>query len=164
MQLLSLQSLSQPAGGAAPASVDPNASGGSGTVVGPDGDTAFPYTSYDMPYSGVPGNLVTRWGVTLQPGPMRSLLRIARGSDLMPGARELRMITDSYRSYAAQAAAAAAKPGIAAPAGHSYHGQGLAIDAGWWTDHGLGSLLRAAGWNQFDAGREPWHYSYGAVG
>lgn len=162
MQLLSLQQMQQP-GGSAPGSVDPNSSGG-GSVVGPNGDTAFPYQTYDQPYSGTPGNLMTRWGVTLQAGPMRSLLRIARGSDLMPGARELRMITDSFRNYAAQAAAYQNKPGLAAPPGQSYHGQGLAIDAGWWTDHGLGSLLTAADWNQFDSGKEPWHYSYGVTG
>lgn len=172
MQLMSLQQLAGPQGGGGGGSplggVDPSTSGNdSGTYV--TGDTAFPYTEYDRPYSGVPGDMITRWGITLQPGPMRSLLQIARGSDLLPGAREINKILQGYRSYAAQAAAGGTpqNPGgynpNATTAGNSYHGQGLAIDAGWWTAHpDLARALAAAGWNQLPS--ESWHWSYGVSG
>ncbi len=113
----------------------------------------------------MPGDpaLVSRRGVTLQNPAMQSLLDIARQSKLMPGTRELRYIDESYRTPGQQAAAYAAKPGVAAPPGSSYHQQGLAVDASWWSDH-LANLLQQAGWNRFDPSGEPWHWSYQVTG
>jgi hypothetical protein len=161
MQLLSLQQMTNPGGSGAPGSVDP-ASSGSGTAI-PSGPTKYGYTEYDRPYSGVPANMLTRFGVTLQPGPMRSLLEIARASGLLPGAQEVGQIGQGYRSYSDQVAGYASDPGRFAPPGQSYHGQGLAIDAAWWTEHAkLARELGLAGWNQLPS--ESWHYSYGASG
>ena len=82
-------------------------------------------------------------------------------------------LTDSYRSYEAQAALQAAKPGLAAPAGTSNHGWGVAIDLcggvesfesaahRWMVRHGprLGWINPA--WARPGASRpEPWHWEY----
>lgn len=109
--------------------------------------------------------LVTRMGVTLQRPAMRSLIDIARQSDILPGIRELRYVTDSYRTYEQQADLYRRKPGLAAPPGSSLHEKGLAIDWGWATQYPeLIRLLEAAGWNRFDPQKEPWHWSYRLVG
>ena len=74
-------------------------------------------------------------------------------------------ITDSYRTRAMQAAAHAAKPGPAAPPGHSMHERGLAIDVhtGFLAAHPeVVAALEAAGWHQL--GHEPWHFSWGRRG
>lgn len=113
--------------------------------------------------------LVTRHGITLQKGAMQSLLDIARASDLMRGAREIGQIGQGWRSWEAQQAAYNAylngTGNQAAPPGQSYHGAGLAIDAGWWSDQEeLARALAAAGWNRFSPSGEPWHWSYGVTG
>jgi hypothetical protein len=131
----------------------------------PGGGTEYPYTTYDKPYSGVPEDMVTRFGITLQPGPMQSLIDIARESDLRRGAREIGMIGQGYRPYSAQVQGYNQSPGRFAPPGQSYHGQGLAIDAGAWSAiAALNAALLEAGWNQFSRSAEPWHYSYGVTG
>ncbi len=95
---------------------------------------------------------------------MRSLVDIARESDILPGIRELNQIGQGYRSPEQQRVAAATNPN-AAPFGQSYHPEGLAIDAGWWYDHPeLARALELAGWNRFSPSTEPWHGSYGVVG
>ena len=160
MQLLSLPGMADQ--GRVPGSVDPNSAGGAGTTVS-GGSTQFPYQTYDQPYTGVPSGMVTKKGITLQQGPMRSLWQIARESNLLPGAREIGQIGQGYRSYSDQVSGYAQSPGRFAPPGQSYHGQGLAIDAGWWTDRPqLLAALQAAGWNQLPS--EDWHFSYGVSG
>ena len=68
-----------------------------------------------------------------------------------------------YRSYAQQAAAYAAKPWLAAPPGHSLHERGLAIDVKGVTEE-IRRVLGLHGWSQFNAAKEPWHFSYRLVG
>lgn len=160
-----LGALGQPSGGGTLGGLSYGAPGGSqGSVVGPGGPTEYQYTEYDRPYTGVPGNLVTRQGVTLQRGPMRSLVDIARESNILPGIQEIGQIGQGYRPVSAQAAGYAQDPNRFAPPGQSYHGQGLAIDAGWWSERArLANALRQAGWN-LPMDYEPWHWSYGVSG
>jgi len=76
-------------------------------------------------------------------------------------------LTSSYRTEAQQASLYASKPGLAAAPGTSLHQQGLAIDVdtGWLSAHPEArAWLLAHGWHQFDAGKEPWHFSYGVTG
>ena len=86
---------------------------------------------------------------------------------------EALVISDSYRSYAAQVRVRAQKPGLAARPGTSEHGWGLAVDlAGgvqeadrhyaWLRQH-----APALGWDNPDWARrggsgpyEPWHWEY----
>jgi hypothetical protein len=128
-----------------------------GQSVLPGGSTDYRYQVFDKPFAGTPSNLVTRQGVTLQRGPMRSLVDIARQSDLMPGIQEIGQITGGFRQTQPTG-----NP-YAAPENMSYHEQGLAIDAGWWSER-LAEALAAAGWNQFSPSGEPWHWSYGVTG
>ncbi|WP_236828055.1 NlpC/P60 family protein, partial [Blastococcus sp. MG754426] len=85
-------------------------------------------------------------------------------------------ITDSYRSFGAQVAAAIAKPALAATPGTSNHGWALAIDLGggvnvartpqwdWMTANAA-----RFGWVQPDWARpggekpEPWHWEFGYI-
>lgn len=123
------------------------------------GETTYPYTVYDKPYGGVPPNLVTRQGLTLQRGPMRSLIDIARSVNILPGIQEIGKIGGGYRQTQP-----VGNP-FATGEDMSYHEQGLAIDAGWWSERAkLNRLLAGMGWNQFDRSYEPWHYSYGVTG
>jgi len=137
---------------------------GPGTFHAPEGgDTENPYRVWDLPFAGLQPDdpqLVTRHGVTLQRGPLRSLVDIARESDILPGLRELNQILQGYRSPEQQAYAAQTNPN-AAEFGYSYHPEGLAADMGWWTDR-LADELWAAGWNQLPS--ESWHWSYGVEG
>lgn len=138
--------------------------GGAGGAVG----------SYNIdPETGalLPGDpsLITRKGVTLQGGALRSLLDIARESSILPGAQELKQIGQGYRSPAEQEAAYNAylngTGNLAAKPGTSWHQKGLAIDAGWWSERPeLVNALEAAGWSRFDPNLEPWHWSYGGTG
>jgi hypothetical protein len=90
---------------------------------------------------------------------MRSLMEIARASNVLPGAREIGQITGGYRHEQP-----AGNP-MAAPENMSYHEQGLAVDASWWTQHPeLARALAQAGWNRFSPSTEPWHWSYGVTG
>jgi len=76
-------------------------------------------------------------------------------------------LTSSYRTPEQQAALYAAKPGLAAPPGKSLHQQGLAIDVDstWLAANPKArEWLLANGWHQFDAAKEPWHFSYGTTG
>lgn len=77
-------------------------------------------------------------------------------------------LTDSYRSYAAQAEGHKRKPGIVAPPGKSMHGYGLAVDLaeGWPPKALTGRTIR---WLKENAHRygwynsvpsESWHYVY----
>jgi len=68
-----------------------------------------------------------------------------------------------WRSHAQQAAAYAQKPWLVAPPGHSLHEKGLAIDVSRVTDE-IRRLLYLHGWQQFNAWKEPWHFSYRLVG
>jgi len=137
-------------------------SGVAGTTV-TGGPTQYPYTAYDRPYTGIP-EMIRRWGISLQPGAMRSLIEIARASGVLPGAREINKILQGYRSHEQQAYADRTNPNATSQY-NSYHEQGLAIDAGWWSAHPeLAAALAAAGWNQFSPSGEPWHYSYGVTG
>lgn len=129
----------------------------------PAGDPAYSYTQYARPFTGDVSNLVTRQGLTLQRGPMRSLLDIARASNIMPGAQEVGMIGGGFRPHSVQLGMQS-NPYAADPY-MSYHEQGIAIDAGEWSRRlALHRALLAAGWNQFNRSYEPWHYSYGVTG
>ena len=143
---------------------DPNSNGAVGQLNMPNGDTEYAYRDYPKPYNtGIPANLVTRQGITLQRGPMRSLVDIARQSQWMPGIQEIGQIGGGYRTHDIQQSMQS-NPYAADP-GMSYHEQGLAIDAGEWSARQrLNRLLYEAGWNQFDRSYEPWHYSYGVTG
>ena len=125
------------------------------------------------PNSGalLPGDpsLVTRRGVTLQGGAMRSLLDIARESSILPGAQELGQIGQGYRTPEQQEEAYQnylnGTGNLAAPPGQSWHQKGLAIDAGWWSSYPeLAQALEESGWNRFNPSLEPWHWSYGGTG
>lgn len=85
------------------------------------------------------------------------------------------VVTDSYRSYAAQAATRAAKGRLAAVPGTSNHGWGLAIDVGGGAqDYGTSQYLWLRenapkfGWDNPAWARiggskpEPWHWEYTA--
>ena len=87
--------------------------------------------------------------------------------------RESLVVTDSYRSYRAQARLAARKPGLAARPGTSEHGWGLAVDFGGGVetaDEHYQWLLENApafGWDNPAWARkggssryEPWHFEY----
>lgn len=75
-----------------------------------------------------------------------------------------------YRSHAQQVQTYNNKPGLAAPPGYSYHEVGLAIDVNVGRLKQLGvweqarRALLAAGFRQFDAQKEPWHFSYVVTG
>lgn len=71
-------------------------------------------------------------------------------------------LTDSFRTNAQQADLYRRKPGLAAKPGRSLHEKGLAIDVANWRE--VRHLLLAAGWKQFNAKKEPWHFSYGVTG
>lgn len=133
------------------------------TVTG--GPTQYDYQTWPFPFGGLDPSsqlLETRRGISLQSGPMQSLIDIARASDLMPGTREIGMIGQGYRSPQQQRTAAATNPN-AADYGYSYHPEGLAIDAGLWSSNPqLAAALSAAGWNQLPS--ESWHWDYGVNG
>lgn len=82
-------------------------------------------------------------------------------------------LTDSYRSYEAQAALQAMKPGLAAPAGTSNHGWGVAMDLcggvesfesaahRWMVRHGPRFGWVNPTWARAGGARpEPWHWEY----
>lgn len=84
-------------------------------------------------------------------------------------------LTDSYRSYSVQERLRASKPGLAAPAGTSEHGWGLAVDlcGGVERDGERHRWMRdnapRHGWDNPDWAREggtgpyePWHWEFGA--
>ena len=84
-------------------------------------------------------------------------------------------MTDGYRSYAAQAALKARKPGLAARAGTSEHGFGLAVDlcggvenegpGYWWLRENGGEYgFENPRWAQRGGSGpfEPWHWEYTA--
>ncbi|MFI6423643.1 D-alanyl-D-alanine carboxypeptidase family protein [Promicromonospora sp. NPDC050880] len=86
-------------------------------------------------------------------------------------------ITDSYRSFAAQIAVAAAKPHLAAVPGTSNHGWGLAVDLGrpisggaspeyvWLRVHGPRYGWDNPSWARPDGTKpEPWHFEFFAAG
>lgn len=134
-------------------------------VDAPPGETQYAYTVYDKPFTGTP-DLVTRFGISLQPGPMASLLDIARESDIMRGAREISMIGGGYRPASAQVGLDASNGALpAADPGYSFHQQGLAIDADWWRQReALRRALIEAGWNWGIGFDDPVHFSYGVYG
>ena len=82
-------------------------------------------------------------------------------------------LTDSYRSFEAQAALQATKPGLAAPAGTSNHGWGVAMDLcggvesfesaahRWMVRHGPRFGWVNPTWARAGGARpEPWHWEY----
>jgi D-alanyl-D-alanine carboxypeptidase len=82
-------------------------------------------------------------------------------------------MTDGYRSYGAQAALRARKPGLAARAGTSEHGFGLAVDmcggvetagaAYWWLMENADEFgFENPAWAQRGGSGpyEPWHWEY----
>ena len=82
-------------------------------------------------------------------------------------------VTDSYRSYEAQAALQSTKPGLAAPAGTSNHGWGVAVDLcggvesfdsaahRWIVRHGTRFGWASPAWARAGGSRpEPWHWEY----
>lgn len=71
-------------------------------------------------------------------------------------------LNSAGRTHAEQQHLYRTKPGLAAKPGHSLHEKGLAIDVGNWRDPKVKAALERAGFRQFDARKEPWHFSYGA--
>jgi len=81
-------------------------------------------------------------------------------------------VTSGYRSYAQQAALRRQKPGLAAPAGSSEHGNGLAVDlcggvqdegAGYWwlRENGPAFGFDNPPWARRGGSKyEPWHWEY----
>lgn len=82
-------------------------------------------------------------------------------------------VTDSYRSYEAQASVYASKPGLAASPGTSNHGWGVAMDwcggvesysspeHRWLAEHGARFGWVNPVWAQAGGSRpEPWHWEY----
>ena len=141
------------------------------SMMGGQKDPHSGLTSSAPPGGGIFGNdtvnvldpndprLVTRFGVTLARPAMRSL------SDVLKQYGYHGDAGGGYRSTAEQAALRAAKPGLAAPVGGSYHQEGLAIDlAAALQNARFARLMRAAGWNQFSPSGEPWHWSFGVRG
>lgn len=69
-------------------------------------------------------------------------------------------VTDSFRSYAQQADCHARKPTLCAAPGGSCHEKGRAVDVVDMKNQRIIDALTAEGWQRFDPGREPWHWSY----
>ena len=100
---------------------------------------------------------VGRWG--LQPffnNELASLIAEGEASGHHIG------VTEGFRSYAAQVAAARNKPGLAARPGHSRHGLGLAADLhgdlAWAHIHAAAHGLHFPMWPGRPGGKhEPWH-------
>jgi LAS superfamily LD-carboxypeptidase LdcB len=77
------------------------------------------------------------------------------------------LLTGSYRTCAAEFALSQAKPtlGTGNDPGASYHVRGLAIDVNTTIlSSNITAALLATGWSQFDAAKEPWHFSFGGTG
>lgn len=70
-------------------------------------------------------------------------------------------LNSAGRSHSEQQHLYATKPGLAAKPGHSLHEKGLAIDVDNWRDPKVKAALERAGFRQFNARKEPWHFSYG---
>jgi hypothetical protein len=74
-------------------------------------------------------------------------------------------VTDSYRTYAQQAAGYASDPSRFAPPQESAHVRGLAIDVHTGrlniSNPKLLQALQSAGWCQANPNHEPWHFSFG---
>lgn len=101
--------------------------------------------------------LVSRYGVTLARPAMRSLAEVLQSLGYRGDAG------GGYRTSAEQAALRAAKPGLAAPEGGSFHQEGIAIDlAAALQNPRAFNALRQAGWNQLEG--EPWHWTFGTYG
>jgi len=69
-------------------------------------------------------------------------------------------VTDSFRSYDQQADCHRRKPTLCAAPGGSCHEKGRAIDVVDMKNQRVIDALTAEGWQRFDPGREPWHWSY----
>lgn len=70
------------------------------------------------------------------------------------------VVTDGRRTSQQQAAVAAAKPGLALPAGRSKHELGLAVDVegvGWDAYPWITANVRRFALSQPAMPREPWH-------
>jgi hypothetical protein len=133
---------------------DPRSSADIGTT--PPGRGIFGNDVVDVLGANDP-RLVSRFGVTLARPAMRSL------ADVLGQLNYRGDAGGGYRTSAEQAALRAAKPGLAAPVGSSFHQEGLAIDlAAALQNPRAFNLLRQAGWNQLEG--EPWHWSSGVYG
>ena len=128
--------------------VRPTAAGGGGTVAGKDFGTSAGKGDQGDPlvYLGV-GNKRLR--------PEAAAAWKAAGSP---------SITDNYRTYAQQVQAKLDKPTLAATPGKSQHERGNAIDVAMPISVATTQALLGAGWRQFNARKEPWHFSYGVTG
>jgi hypothetical protein len=135
-----------------------------GSYSGPPSSGMDAYSKYrlngqPLPAGFVPSDLQTYMGDTLSAPAMASLRAAAAATGIDPW----QYISQGYRSYAQQVGANARKPNLAASPGYSMHQLGLAMDT-----QGLPSVLSQwllnNGWYQFNAAKEPWHYSYNWVG
>lgn len=127
-----------------PINLDVNADWGPGGGGG-GGDTA--------------GGLVTYPGFTGRVN--AGLARALAQAEKMAG---VKITGGGGRTYAQQVALHRAKPGLAAEPGRSLHEESngaLAIDVKNWRDPRVRNALRAVGFRQFDARKEPWHFSWG---
>lgn len=129
---------------------------------GPGSDAIDAYSMLrngGLPAGFAPDDLRTRHGDTLAAPAMRSLAQAAKATGIDPW----QYISQGYRSYDQQVNAYANKPGLAAQPGHSLHQLGLAMDT-TNLPAALSNWLLENGWYQFNASKEPWHYSYNFVG
>lgn len=131
---------------------------------GPDSSAMDAYRQYiaagkSLPAGFTPADLKTVFGDTLSAPAIASLQAAAKATGIDPW----QYISQGYRSYDQQVAAYRNKPNLAAPPGRSLHQLGLAMDT-TGLPGALSNWLLDNGWYQFNAQKEPWHYSYNWVG
>lgn len=139
----------------------------------PVGETKYQYMDFPKGQRSVDPDsdaMRTAYGLTLQKGALRSLIDVARQSDVLPGLGELTELgpIGSYRDPGVSDALhldwiRGLRSAPAAAGGDSYHNAGLAVDIGAWRAFPqLYKLLNEQGWNQLS--NEDWHWTYGAYG
>lgn len=140
-------------GGMTPGGGDGGGGGGYGARVASSSSSAGGNPCRAMP---VPTDLVSigQGGHRLEAAAAASLARAEKA------AGTIIRVTDSFRSYEQQADCHRRKPTLCAAPGGSCHEKGLAIDVVDMKNQRIIDALTAEGWQRFDPGREPWHWSY----
>lgn len=145
-------------GGMSPGGGDGGGGGGPGARV--VGDTSAPSGSNPCAALPVPGTLVpiSTSGHRLEAGAAAGLATAEKSAGMTI------RVTDSFRTYAQQAACHAAKPNLCTAPGNSCHEKGRAIDVVDMRNQRIIDALTAAGWVRYAPDKEPWHWSYGVRG